>query len=470
MAAKELPALHYAPRFEAQAPPLIPHDYAPPGLSIAQIKAIVLANRMLTVILAVAIMVLATIAIKLMPKSYDATASIMINYEINDPLGGKEFPLNLLDNYIATQIEIIKSRQVLMPVAEQLNLIDNEDFTDGYNGLGSKADWAMEQLSRRLTIEKGAGTQLVHIKAESKRAEEAAQIANAVVNVYLEVEQKRFNDPATLRAGRYSQQLAELKEKVAAAQDKVTAFRQETGLTTLDTTGGDAAIVLLTSLEQKLQEAQNARRAAEVKQTSERSVSTEVMGSLVVQGLKAQLSSQEAQMAQDRATLGTKHPKVIELQSQIDATKASLADEIKTFTHAATSELTSASQLEEKLRTAVDAQRIKVVGMRNQQDDGGKLLLELQSAQAVYKRALDGYDQIMAAAAGHYSSISLLTAAQVPVRATKPNKIKLFLLAAFVAGSMGVFGPFLYGLLIDRRIRCRDDFERDMGIPVLAEL
>jgi uncharacterized protein involved in exopolysaccharide biosynthesis len=470
MAVKALPMLHLEPPVDDGVHPVIPSAFVQPGLSVAQITAIVAANRKISAIVAIVIIALAAVAIKLIPKSYDATATIMINYEVNDPLGGKEFPLNLLENYIATQIEIIKSREVLLPVTEQLQLVSNKDFTAGYNGLGSQADWAMEQLARRLTIAQGAGTQLVYIKAESKHADEAALIANAVVNVYLEVQQKRFNDPAALRAERYSQQLAELREKVAASQDKVTAFRQQTGLTNISTAADDAASVLLNSLEQKYQEAQSARRTAEIKQTSDRDVSSEVMGSLVIQGLKAQLSTQEAQMAEQRATLGAKHPKIIELQSHIDATKASLANEVRTFTHAASAELTGASKLEDKLRTAVESQREKVVAMRNQQDEGGKLLLELESAQTVYKRALEGYDQVSAAAVGHYSNISLLTTAQVPVRATKPNKIKLFLLGTFCAISMGVFGPFLFSLVIDRRIRCRDDFERDMAIPVLAEL
>jgi len=29
--------------------------------------------------------------------------------------------------------------------------------------------------------------------------------------------------------------------------------------------------------------------------------------------------------------------------------------------------------------------------------------------------------------------------------------------------------PFFYELLLDRRVRCRDDIERSLGIPVLAQ-
>jgi len=35
--------------------------------------------------------------------------------------------------------------------------------------------------------------------------------------------------------------------------------------------------------------------------------------------------------------------------------------------------------------------------------------------------------------------------------------------------ALGVTGPLFYELLVKRRVRCRDDLERNHGIPVLAE-
>jgi len=35
---------------------------------------------------------------------------------------------------------------------------------------------------------------------------------------------------------------------------------------------------------------------------------------------------------------------------------------------------------------------------------------------------------------------------------------------------LGVGAPLGYGLLVARRLRCRDDVERDFGIAVLAQL
>jgi len=110
-----------------------------------------------------------------------------------------------------------------------------------------------------------------------------------------------------------------------------------------------------------------------------------------------------------------------------------------------------------------------VMSTKEKQDEGAKLALELESARAVYKQALDGYDKIMAAAGGRYSNVSLMNAAEIPIKSTKPNKQKLLMMAFVMSIFCGVGAPFLYELLMQRRIRCRDDLERDLGLPVLAE-
>ena len=468
---RNLPALRQLERKAYSQGPLIPQNYAHPGLSLAQIFAIVRAYQKKSLLIAAVLLALAAIVIKLLPRTYAATAALMMNYEINDPMGGKEFPIGLLGSYISTQMEIMQSAEVLFPVVDSLKLTQDNEFASGFSSRPDNLrDWVKGNLLKNLTIEQGKyGSQLIYITADSKDATKAAQIANTLANVYMSQQLTRVNDPATDRAVRYSAQLADLKGKVTAAQDKVTAFRQRTGITELQASNTDTEEALLTSLEQRYQEAQNLRRNAEVKQSGNQSVSGDVIASNLVQGLKTQLALQQAQLAQARTTLGPNHPRVVELQSQIAATQNSINGEIGTYTRGTASELSAAQLLERKLAGAVSEQRAKVLGVRKFQDEGAKLLLELESAQTVYKRALEGYDQIMAAAGGKYSNVTLVSRAQVPLEAARPKKMKLFLAAALAALLCGLLGPLAYELILNRRVRCRDDLERDLGVPVLAE-
>jgi uncharacterized protein involved in exopolysaccharide biosynthesis len=326
-----------------------------------------------------------------------------------------------------------------------------------------------ENLIKSLDIQLGAfASQLIYINASARDPQLAAQIANTLADVYLTQQRQRVSGPASERAKRYALELAELKDKVRVAQEQVTAFRQRTGVTDTTEKNNNVEQALLASLEGKLQDAQNARRAAEVKAMADQTAST-AAGSIVVQNLKSLLDTQQTQLAQLRTTYGAQHPKVLELESQIHATQRNLDSELHSVSSGNSADLASARELESKMRGAVEEQRNKVLGVNKLQDEGTKYELELESAQSVYKRALDGYDQIMFASGGHIANISVVSAAVPPQKATKPNKPKLLIMGVFVGIFIGLLAPVIYELLVNRRIRCRDDFERNFDLPVLME-
>jgi uncharacterized protein involved in exopolysaccharide biosynthesis len=175
-------------------------------------------------------------------------------------------------------------------------------------------------------------------------------------------------------------------------------------------------------------------------------------------------------MAELRTTLGPRHPKVEELSSQMEATRHSLAEEVQSIAANNSVQLARARDLEAKYRSALETERPRLLQRRGLQDQSAKLVLELQSAQATYKRALDGYDQIMFASAGNYTDVTLVSRAEPPVKAEKPNKVKWFLIGALGSLALGLAGPFAYELVLNRRLRCREDLERHFGIAVLAQL
>jgi uncharacterized protein involved in exopolysaccharide biosynthesis len=461
------PAPAFTPSYELGLPPSL----STPGLSLLQIFSIIRAYRIPTLIIIVAISLLMAGVIKLMPKTYTATTTLMVNPEGNDPLASNNQGMATpMFNYMSTESQLMLSPEVLLPVIDKLNLTQDNEYTAGYSGDGSTLrDWVREGLIKSLDIQLGAfGSQLIYINASARSAQLAAQIANTLADVYLTQQHQRVSGPASERAKRYQLELADLKDKVRVAQDQVNAFRQRTGVTDTAQRNISTEQTLLASLEAQLQDAQDARRAAEVKAEAEQSASS-ISGSATIQNLKALLNTQQTQLAQLRTTYGTEHPKVRELESQIHATQRNLDTELHTASSTNSSDLMAARQLEAKMRAAVEEQRAKVLGVNKLQGEGSKYELELESAQSVLKRALDGYDTVMLAAGGHVANISVVSAAVPPQKATKPNKPKLVILGVFLGLFVGLLAPLIYELLINRRIRCRDDFERNFALPVLME-
>jgi succinoglycan biosynthesis transport protein ExoP len=362
----------------------------------------------------------------------------------------------------------MRSPVVLLPVAERLNLTEDREFTEGYraNG-GSLRDWVEQNLAEALDIAPAGTSQLVYVTASARDPTKAAHIANAVADVYLEQLHHRDVDPTSDRAKQYSAELEELRAKVTAAQDKVTEFRQRTGITEITNHAqNDIDMQLLSNLEQRLLEAQNMRRVSESQNAVDQSARSSVLGSTLIQNLKAQAAALESQLAQMRATMGDQHPKVIELKSQIDATRRSLDAQIRTYSDNSTAEIGTARELERKLELAVALQRSKVESLRTLQDEGTKLQLELESAQSVYKRALE---DIMFASTVNLTNVNMVSRATPSVKASKPNKLVIMLVGTVASIFLSLMVPFCHELVFDRRLRCRDDFERNFGVPLLAE-
>ena len=435
-----------------------------PGLSLTQIGLIFKSHLRASTIIFLSIIAVVALVTKLLPRAYTATATMIVSYQVNQ--GGSEIPAWLITTYMATQIDLMRSNDVLLPVVDEMKLDQDPEFVSGFRGGDATAlrNYAADSLGKKLEIEPGRGSQLIYLSATSRSPVKAAQIANVVADTYSRHERQRLKGPADDRAREYSRQLTELQAKVTAAQQKVTDMRQQTGASPVSeegATNNDADSQALIVLQDQLLTAQNLRRGAETR-TNIAPTGANGDGAPEIRALKAEISAKELQLSQLSATYGSRHPKVIELRSDLAQAHQQLRNE-------QTDHLNDARQMETKLQQALDAQRKKILTTRRVQDQGAKLMLELESAQSVYKRALDGYDQIMFASAGNPTNVSFVSRADAPLEASKPNKIKMLFMGLLAALFFGVVSPIVYELVFDRRLHCRDDFERHFAVPVLAE-
>ncbi|HLK71522.1 MAG TPA: GNVR domain-containing protein, partial [Steroidobacteraceae bacterium] len=196
----------------------------------------------------------------------------------------------------------------------------------------------------------------------------------------------------------------------------------------------------------------------------------EALASPRIGTLRATLADLQGKLAALRPTLGPHHPEIVSLESQERATQRELNMALGSLTNNIGTQLSRTRALENELRQAIAAQSTKVMQLRQVQDQGAKLALELQSAQTVYKQALDGFDQVKFDTVHNFANVNLVSHAGIPVQPTKPKKMQLLLMALLASIAAGVALPFLYELWIDRRVRCRDDLERGLGIRVLARM
>ena len=456
---------------ELVAPMELPPEHRlPGGLSLLQMYSIARHYWREIAIIAIGISLLMAVVIKLLPKTYTATATLIVNSQRENPLPNQQFLNDDLTNYVATQVELMTSTVVLVPVVERLNLTRDNEFNGGCFGPPSSLlECVAHNLSTAINVRPGQGVQLLYVAASAQSPTKAALLANAVADVYLQLDRQRANDPVEEQAARSSQELTELRAKVTDAQDKVTEFRQRNGLTDVSESANDSEMAALTSLEARLLDTQHQRRALEARREGEVGSGDEALASTQVTSLRTNLAGMRAQLAQMRSTLGPRHPQVQSLEAQIAASQRALDNAVGLLSNNVSTQLDRERTLETQLTEAVAAQRAKVLHLRQIQDEGQKLLLELQSAQSVYKQSLDGYDQTKFATVHNFANVSLVSHATEPITYSKPKKSELLLVSILVALGVGLGVTFFYELWIDRRLRCRDDMERGFGIRVLAQ-
>lgn len=434
------------------------------GMSLAQITCIVRAHWKRSLIATLALVFVFAVLIKLAPKSYVATATLIINNGDKDPLASSGFPVGPESAFIPTQIELMQSPLVLGQVVDQLHLASDPLLVRGFKGSrAALIEAVITNLSKSLSVYQGSGSDLLYVAVTDKQPDRAAAIANAIADDYLQLNQQRIDKPAAQLAKRYSAELTQLRANTIAAQDKVTAFRQQHAMIDLSPERADAAETALLDLQQKLLAVQNSERDLQARLQAPSGGGEASAAEPDAGALSRRLAEEQAELAHLSSTLGPRYPSVVALKSQIAATRRAIRS-------SGTAQLANLIALEKKYQLAIAQQQKLVLGRRKTQDAGAKLLLELESANSTYKRALDGYDQIEFASASHGADVSLISRASPPVIAEKPNKMKYFLMCCLLSAGAGLVIPFVYELMLDRRLRCRDDLERHFGIPVLIQL
>jgi capsular exopolysaccharide synthesis family protein len=187
-----------------------------------------------TVILAVFLLVVLTAAAVtfLLPKTYMSTVRIAVEKDISDinPLGFAQVSSQYDPYFMETEFQKIKSKRVLHRVIDQLNL--NKRWGDQINeGVLLKTPETYELLSGRLDVRQTRNTTLIEIhvysNAKHKPAEEAAEIANKIAEVYRETRSELDKEQARSGIKALEKKLEQQNEAVQKAQAKADELRQK---------------------------------------------------------------------------------------------------------------------------------------------------------------------------------------------------------------------------------------------------
>jgi succinoglycan biosynthesis transport protein ExoP len=430
-------------------------------------KKIILATLVTTVALALGVSLV-------LSKTYKATASVLLNYKGVDPLTGLTMPGQLLPGYMATQIDIISSKNVALRVVDALRLASVpaviQQFQEANEGRGSVRDWLADLLLRKLDIVPSRESSVVEISFKGADPAFAAAVANAFADEYQKITVQLKTEPAKKASSYFNEQTRQLRDNVEAAQARLSKYQQEKGIVSLDPNRIDVELARLSDLSAQLVQAQSAAMEGDSRQAAAHASalgSPDVANNVLIQTMRANLAMAEGKFADTSQRYGNNHPQYLAAKAELDKVRGELAAAMGTVSRSVGANAQVLRQREADLRAAVAEQKTRVLELNRARDELGVLLKDLDSAQRAFDAASQRFSQTRIEALSEQSDISLLNPAVAPLEPSSPRVLLNTLVAVLLGTILGV-GLALLLELLNRPLRSSGDLKDMLGIPVLG--
>ncbi|TCD14402.1 GumC family protein [Oricola cellulosilytica] len=326
-------------------------DYRPQDadIDIGRIFAALWRDKVRILLGTLVLTVLVVALLSMVTPKYEADARLLIQssesiFTRPERDGGNAPDASLLDQEgVASQVEILSSSDLLIQVANELDLKKLSEFDAapamsglerGLVALGMLSDPALvppekrvlDAVRERLEVYAVPDSRVIVIGFRSQDKELAARFPNALAEAYLALE-SRNELASTGRAATYlASEIEELQRSVREAEAAVAAFRSSSDLL-IGQNDSILATQQLTELASELSRVRAARASAEARARSVKAAldnggSLDAIPEVVESALIARLREREialnAEIAELSTTLLPGHPRIQGLRSQLE--------------------------------------------------------------------------------------------------------------------------------------------------------
>ncbi|MES2090191.1 MAG: chain length determinant protein EpsF [Pseudomonadota bacterium] len=412
-----------------------------------------------------------------LPKKYTATATLVVNVTTPDLIDGYG-PLGAAGaagGYMSTQMDIINSEQVARRVVRAMRLDQNAGFREQWrettDGKGNFESWAARFLQKNLDARPTRDSNVVNINYASVDPTFSEVLANAFANAYIETSIELKTAPAKQYNSFFDARAKQLKEAVEQAQAKLSNFQTAKGMIGSDERL-DVETARLNGLAANLIAMQgqsadtSSRQAASLRNPDQ---VQDVLGNGVISALKTDMSRQEARLTEISAKLGDAHPEVVQLRANISEVKRKIDQETARVTGGVRVNNTISKAREAEVATAYEAQRQKLLKLKEDRDTAAVLIKDVEAAQRAYDTILARLSQASLTSLSNQTNVAMLTAAVEPDTSSSPMYVLNVIIGTILGLLLGVGGAVVRELS-DRCVRSLADISDVLGMPILGEM
>jgi chain length determinant protein EpsF len=441
-------------------------------MNFAQFLLILKARRMIFLIV-LGLTVTTTLVINLiLPNTYRAVSSIVLNSKGTDPVSGITMPAAMMPGYITTQIDIITSPKVAIKVVDDLKLTENKVIVDKFNketkGQGEIKAWVADLLLANIDAKPSRDSSVVEISFTGADPVFAATIANAFAEAYQETNIQLKVEPAQKAAEFLGEQTKVLRSNLEEAQAKLAKYQQEKGLTSV--MGNlDVESARLNDLSSQLVVAQNITYESNSRQdktAGNGEESPDVAANPIVQSLKVDITRAESKFSELSQRLGPSHPQYQQALAELNKLKSQLQEERRKATTTIGGTASINKQREAEIRSSLAKQKARVLELNLTRDQLSVLQRDVENAQRAMDAASQRFTATTIEGSANQTDIAILNPATPPVKPSSPRVVFNTVLSFFLGGLLAMALSLLAERL-DRRLRSREDIN-DLDMAVLA--
>ncbi|HEX7226178.1 MAG TPA: polysaccharide biosynthesis tyrosine autokinase, partial [Candidatus Binatia bacterium] len=393
------------------------------------------------------------------------------------------------ENYYQTQYELLKSRSLIAKVIKQEQLASHPAYREVEEQGSASSGWlhgwfAADKdptngeypkltrlyLNKILEVKPVKDSRLVAVAISTPDPELSARLANAHATAYI-TEGLNIRNRASKEALKFLEDKAkELRVRLQTSEVALNAFRREKGIVSLDEKE-NVVVDRLADLNRRLTEAEVEKISLESQAIMVRNRDFDalpaVIDNLLIQDLKKRLSALEAEAANLNELYMPAHPKMQQINAQVEETRRRLNREIKSVVAGIESAYLSAQRKERDLRQAMAQQKNATLNLKDAAVHYAVLARDVETNRQLYDHVFQRIKELGVSAELPASSVSILDRAAPPEKPSKPNKW-LYLAISGLVGMTGGFGLAFLREYFDNTLRTPDDVERYLHLPSVA--
>jgi capsular exopolysaccharide synthesis family protein len=461
-------------------------------------------NKWRILALVAAVGILAAMFASGLPPVYRATATILVEAGKPKIVSIEEVysSLTSTQQYYQTQFELLKSRELAARLVRQLKLAEHPQFKPGAQPPALYEAWlpkgffgedgaetaSPQQIERQVirAVQLGISpqlvrnTQLIRIAFDSHDPELAAAVPNALAEIYIESDLESRMQMNRKASAFLTGQTAELKKKVAEAEQALQTFREREKIIDTKMLSQSGVTKQVEELATALLEARRRRNEAEYayqqvtalvqgkSQESLESVPAIQKHPLVLRLREAEAEA-ERRFADTSKRYGAEHPRMItaesELKSARENTRRAGAGAVQTVTR----EFESARANEAAIGGALNAAKGDIQNLNRKEFQLAALEREVATSRQFYDMFMQRYKETNISGEMHSPIARVVDPAIVPSNASGPNKRLIVGLSLLAALLLAISIALLLERL-DNTIKTTHEVESRLGVPVLGVL